>query len=603
MICKWVDDSHHLILENFEAIQASPSKIYHEAVPFSPPSSWLHDCYSQEFLQSIRVIKGFQGGWGACSRTVLLDDTPCSLACWSNLIATGLESRGIIILDAITGTCLCTLTEHTSRVRSLVFSSDGSSLVSGNADKIVHLWDVQTGGVIRSFYGHTEVVSSVSISPDQTTIASGSADTTIHLWNAQTGECRHVIKAHTLSVRCVSFSPIDSQLLMSVSEDNIVQQWYINGHQIGPAYKGGTTAFSSDGAHFLSWGGGVATVWNSSSGVIFTKIQAPKGAFDCCCFSPNGKYVAGTSNYNIYIWDITSQDPHLIKTMVGHTRSIISMVFSSSLITTSYDQTIRLWQIDTSSTNLVAADSKSKPLASASVTFVSLQVKDHIAISSDEAGLVRTWDLSTGLCKATIKISAGPLTWRDAQLIDGRLLLVWRTSKRIYIWDTKEKKAKKVDRRTVSSIDLRISGDGSRVFLLGSHYIWALSTQTGEAVGEVEMRGKLSKNPFTVEGSRVWAHFESSETQGWDFGVPGPTPITSSYAPLASPHLEFIRSTTERSTIPRSRVKDTVSGKEILQLPWRYENFTTIQWDGQYLVAGYKSGELLILDFSQVMPR
>ena len=601
MICKWTDDSQRLILENFEAIQASPSKIYHQAVPFSPPSSWLHECYGPEYLQSVKIIKGLQGGWGACSRTILFDSNPYSLACWGNLIATGLASGKIIILDATTGTHISTFTGHALEAKSLTFSSDGTSLASGGDDKIVHLWDIQTGGTIRSFYGHTKYIWSVSISPDQTTIASGSQDTTIRLWNAQTGGCCCVIDVHTQPVWSVNFSPTNSQLLLSASYDNTVCQWDINGNQIGPVRWGSRAAFSSDGACFISWGERVARVWNTNSGVIFTKIQSPESIFGYCCFSPNGNYVFGACEYNIHIWDITSPDSHLIKTLVGHTCRIPSVVFSSSLITSSFDTTIKFWQIDTSSTNLVAADSEPKPPAHAPIMFTSVQAKDHIAISSDEAGVVRTWDLSTGLCKETIQTSAGLLSRRDAQLIDGRVLLVWCTPKKVYIWDTgKEKKPQKVDARSnFLTTSLRISGDGSRIFLLDSKYIQALSTQTGEVVGKVGVQGKLSDNPLTVDGLRVWVHFESSATQGWDFGVPGLTPIASSYAPIASPHLKFI---TKTNITHPSRVRDTATGKEILQFPERYEDFTTMQLDGQYLVSGYKSGELLVLDFDQVIP-
>ena len=66
-------------------------------------------------------------------------------------------------------------------MRCVVFSSDGTSLVSGSDDAIVKLWDIQTGGVVKTFFGHTQLVLSVSISADHTAIASGSYDQTIHL--------------------------------------------------------------------------------------------------------------------------------------------------------------------------------------------------------------------------------------------------------------------------------------------------------------------------------------------------------------------------------------------------------------------------------------
>ena len=601
MICKWADDSQRLILENFDIIQDSPPKIYNEAVPFSPSSSWLHEWYNLELLQGVKVVRGVQARWGTCSRTVVFDSPPYAIACWNNLIVAGLWSGNITTLDATTGICTSTLSGHTNLVRSLAFSSDGRSLVSGSHDKTVRLWDVQTGGVIRSFHGHTGWVVSVSISPDQTTIASGSQDKTVCLWNAQTGECCCVIE-HNDSIHSVSFSPTNPQFLISASEGNTVQQWDINGHQIGPAYEGDHVAFSSNGTHFVSWGMGVAIVQNSDSGIIVTKLQAPTGNFQCCCFSPNAKCLAGASENAIYIWDTTSSDPNPIKTLVGHTSPVTSITFSSTLISSSIDGSIKLWQIDASSTNPVPTDSESEPLTPAPIMTISMNTKDHIAISSDEAGVVRTWDISTGLCKSSIKTSAGPHSHRDIQLIDGRLFIVWCTRKMIHIWDTmKEKHPKKVDARSdFSTTSLRISGDGSTVFLLDSDHLQALSTQTGEVVGKVRLEGELSDNPLIVDGLRVWVCFKHLPTKGWDFGIPGPISIALSHVPLASPRLNFIYSTTGETTHP-SRVKDTVTGEVIFQLPRRYEAPTKVQCDGQYLVASYKSGELLILDFGQMI--
>jgi len=598
LICKWADDSQRLILENFDTIKDFPSKVYHEAVPFSPSSSWLHEWYSPQLLQGVRVAKGLQAGWGTCFRTVLFKTVPRAVTCYIGLIAAGFGSGNIIILDAITGGHMSTLSKHIDWVRSLAFSLDGTSLVSGSDDTTVRLWDIQTGGVIRTFHGHTEWVFSVSLSPDQITIASGSDDETIRLWNTQTGECCCIIR-YDDKVHSVSFSPTNPQLLISGSEDNTVQQWNTNSNKIGPAFKGSHAAFSPDGTHFVSWGGGDAIVYSSGSGVIITKLQAPGNHFDYFCFSLNGEFVAGAVDNNIYIWDITSSNPHPIRTLVGHTSGINSIAFSSTLISSSDDGTIRFWQIDVSSTNPVLTNLESKPLTSTSIMTISVQAEDHTAISSDEGGLVRVWDISTGLCKASIKTSAGPQSHRDIQLIDGRVFIAWCTRKKIHIWDTgKEKHPKKVNAVSdFSTTSLRISGDGSTVFLLDSEHIQALSTHTGDVVGKVRFEGKLIDSSLTVDGLRVWVDSSYSPTQGWDFGIPGSTLIESSDAPLASPRLDLVHGTTRGHV----SVKDTVTGEEILQLPEGYKGFTKMQCDGQYLVASYESGELLILDFSRMV--
>ena len=125
------------------------------------------------------MVKGLQVKWGTCSCTVSFDNTPLCLSCWKDLIAVGLHSGDIIILDAITGVHMFILSCHTDKVNSLAFSLDGIFLISGSDDTTVNLWDIQTGGVIKTFSGHTGLVWSVSISLYCTVIASGSEDNTI----------------------------------------------------------------------------------------------------------------------------------------------------------------------------------------------------------------------------------------------------------------------------------------------------------------------------------------------------------------------------------------------------------------------------------------
>jgi len=51
-----------------------------------------------------------------------------------------------------------------------------------------------------------------------------------------------------------------------------------------------------------------------------------------------------------------------------------------------------------------------------------------------------------------------------------------------------------------------------------------------------------------------------------------------------------------------SRFEDTATGKEVLRLAGRFAKSLNALWDGQYLVAGYETGEVLILDFNCVLP-
>ena len=509
----------------------------------------------------------------------------------------GLQSGDIIILNGITGSPTAVLSEHTDQVNCLTFSLDGILLVSGSDDTIVKLWDVQTGGVINTFHGHTNEVWSVSISADCTMIASGSKDETVCLWDIQTRKCHQIIKQQT-GVHHVIFSPINPQHLMFIS-DGKFWQWDINGYQIGPPYGGSCVAFSSDGTWFISHQGEVVVVQKCNSQIIMAKFHIIMGNTYCFCFSPNNRLIAVAVDSNIYIWDITDSDPFIIETFVGHTDYITSLVFSStsSLISSSFDRSTRFWQISTSPTDLTMTDLKSIPLSSSQIKSITLQAKDHIAISRDADGVVRIWDISTGLCKASFQTPPKDYHNSDVRLVDSALIFVWQVDHKVYIWDVeKEELIQIVDIPKNDVKVVRISGDGSKVFTLHFASIRAWSIQTGEAMGEVGLKYSRLQRILTVDGSRVWVHSPVLELQGWDFGISGSSPVQLSN--MSSPHLNG----TKLWDIYQSRIKDIVTGKVGFQLGERFAEPIASQWDGQYLVASYKSGEVLILDFNHTLP-
>ena len=343
ILCEWTNDSQRFLLEHFDTIHNSPSQIYHSSLPFSPSSSWLHKCYDAELLQDVKVVKGLPAEWGKCSRTVLLDSYTQDLSYWNNTIAIGSKHGVITILDVITGNQITVLSGHTHAVVTLTFSLDGKSLVSGSNDKTVKLWDMQTGGIVKTFSGHTEGVSSVSISPSSTTIASASWDKSIHMWDSQTGECHFVIKQQSY-VRHVSFSPTDSQHLLSVCYEK-VWQWDINGHQVKPTYDGSYVAFSSDGTQFVICNKTAVTVQNSNSGAIVAKFHVANKNTGHCCFSPDNRLIAVAAGSTAYVWNISSSEPCLIETFIGHIGIINSLAFSSPscLISVSHDQSAKFW--------------------------------------------------------------------------------------------------------------------------------------------------------------------------------------------------------------------------------------------------------------------
>ncbi|KZP33353.1 hypothetical protein FIBSPDRAFT_924404 [Athelia psychrophila] len=85
------------------------------------------------------------------------------------------------------GSCVQTMTEHSSYVNSVAFSPDSTKIVSGSDDSIVRVWDVVTGAGLSILEGHSNWVRYVAFSPDSTKIVSGSNNETAQVWDAGTG--------------------------------------------------------------------------------------------------------------------------------------------------------------------------------------------------------------------------------------------------------------------------------------------------------------------------------------------------------------------------------------------------------------------------------
>ena len=594
--CTWTNDSQRIILEHFDAIFNSPSHLYYHALPFSPSSSWLHECYTAEHLQVVKVVEGLLVEWGVCSRTVLLTSSPWTLSYWDNTIAVGSTGGDILILDAIIGSQMAVLRGHTKGVRSLAFSSDGTSLVSGSSDKTVKLWDMQTGSVVKTFHGHTSRVCSVSISADHTTIASGSGDMTIRLWNIEMGVCCHIMEQQD-TVSYTSFSPIDPQCLISISGPSI-QCWDIGSQKVGSTHTGHGIAFSLDGIQFLLCGEDGVTIQNINSGVV-SKLSM-KSSCNNPCFSPDGRLVAVANWSKIYVWDITGLDPHCVGIFSDHIRGIRSLTFSSpsTLISTSEGSSVKFRQIGALPINPVVTDPKSIPLTSAPTKSIALKAKIGPIIPSGlPDGVKKTWGVLTGHCMGSLQIPAEDSHQSNTQSVDSRLIFVWYADKKINIWDAE--KGELLQTMSVSGDciqDLRVSGDGSKIVCLGGSSIQAWDIWTGEAVGEVGYQYSENET-LRTDGSRVWVKGKWGFNHGWDLGTPGSPPAKLSGGPPDRFHIN----NTKLWEIGTSRMKNVVTERVVFQLPEEFKNPVDVQWGGQYLIIHLRGGKVLVLDFSHVV--
>jgi WD40 repeat protein/serine/threonine protein kinase len=88
----------------------------------------------------------------------------------------------INLLDSNNGALLRRLVGHQDSVRSMMFNSEGTLLLSGSDDSTIRIWNVTNGTLIDTLYGHTGEIFFVAFANNEKLIISGSSDGTIRFW-------------------------------------------------------------------------------------------------------------------------------------------------------------------------------------------------------------------------------------------------------------------------------------------------------------------------------------------------------------------------------------------------------------------------------------
>lgn len=140
------------------------------------------------------------------------------------LLAVGLESGAVLLLDASTGANAGSLAGPAGSVLSLAFTPDGRFLAGASSDLRVWLWNLAERRPVRYFEGHTGPVDAVAISPNGELIAGGSDDDTAIVWDLRSAEELRVLSGDTDMVTSAGFSP-DGEDVITTSSDGTLRTW------------------------------------------------------------------------------------------------------------------------------------------------------------------------------------------------------------------------------------------------------------------------------------------------------------------------------------------------------------------------------------------
>ncbi|XP_062204731.1 transcriptional corepressor LEUNIG-like isoform X3 [Phragmites australis] len=175
---------------------------------------------------------------------------------------------------------------------------------------------------------------------------------------------------------------------------------------------------------------------NSSKGLGFTEVakaRASIGKVVCCHFSSDGKLLAtGGHDKKVVLW---FTDVLKVKsTLEEHSLLITDVRFSpgmTRLATSSFDKTVRVWDVDNPNYSL-------RTFTGHSASVMSLDFhpnKEDIICSCDSDGEVRCWSITNGSCVISVRVFNGGATQLRLQPRHGKYLAA-ASEKAISILDT-----------------------------------------------------------------------------------------------------------------------------------------------------------------------
>ncbi|KAI1263261.1 WD40 repeat-like protein [Xylariaceae sp. FL1019] len=305
---------------------------------------------------------------------------------------------------------------------------DDDKIITGSDDQLIHVYETKTGKLRRKLEGHEGGVWALQY--EGNTLVSGSTDRSVRVWDIEKGLCTQVFYGHTSTVRCL-------QILMptKTGEDE-------NGQNVMMPAKPLIITGSRDSQ---------LRVWRLPEAGSRRYIQTGPPANDADC-------------------------PYFIRTLQGHTHSVRAIAaHTDTLVSGSYDNTVRVWRISTGETVHVLQGHSQK------VYSVVLDTERNRCISGSMDSFVKIWDLDTGSCLYTLEghsLLVGLLDLRDQRLVSAA------ADSTLRIWDPESGRCRSTLSAHTGAITC-FQHDGRKVISGSDRNLKMWDTRTGECLQDL----------------------------------------------------------------------------------------------------------------------
>lgn len=293
---------------------------------------------------------------------------------------------------------------------------DADKILTGSDDSNINVYDTKTGALRAKLEGHEGGVWALQY--EGNVLVSGSTDRTVRVWDIEKGKCTQVFQGHTSTVRCLQIlmpTPVEGKsrdqmmpkqpLIITGSRDSNLRVWKLPKPGDPPLFQTGPAPDeNADCKYFVRT---LAGHHHSVRAIAAHADTLVSGSYDC----------------SVRVWKISTGET--LHRLQGHTQKVYSVVLDNKrkrCISGSMDNLVKVWSLETGTVlfNLEGHSSL--------VGLLDLQQDRLVSAAADST--LRIWDPENGHCRSTLSAHTGAITCfqHDGQkVISGsdRTLKMW----------------------------------------------------------------------------------------------------------------------------------------------------------------------------------
>lgn len=305
---------------------------------------------------------------------------------------------------------------------------DDDKIITGSDDALIHVYDTKTGVLRKRLEGHEGGVWALQY--EGNVLVSGSTDRSVRVWDIEKGLCTQVFHGHTSTVRCL-------QILLP--------------EMVGKTEKGQAIMVPEKPLIITGSRDSQLRVWRlpEQGSKRYIQTSAPLNDADC---------------------------PYFVRVLAGHAHSVRAIAaHRDTLVSGSYDNTVRVWKISTGETVHRLTGHTMK------VYSVVLDHKRNRCISGSMDNFVKIWSLETGACLFTLEGHTSLVGLLD--LADERLVSAAADST-LRIWDPENGQCKSTLTAHTGAITC-FQHDGQKVISGSDRTLKMWNIKTGECMKDL----------------------------------------------------------------------------------------------------------------------